>query len=140
MKNLISNTALGKHLDTLELSLSAYKQTRQRFDSFLLLNLEVWMFVPCDLDGNVLGELDIYYWWININVIHRPISGYHKLEEYRQAKERCLFDGFEKKDSNYLYYMDKCICYIDFIDQNSIEDLVKYGPKLTATALKLIGL
>jgi|688.fasta_scaffold717292_3 hypothetical protein len=49
----------------------------ENYAKFLKQPLELWMFVPCDSEDNVLEE---------------PIS--HQLETYEKAKERCLFHGY----------------------------------------------
>lgn len=147
MKNLISNTAFGKHLDTLELSLSAYKQVRQQFDSFLLRSLEIWMFIPCDENGVIFEEPER---------IHFSTEFDYKAElsVYQEAKGRVLFEGFEiikpsdkcfilicsnKIQCQFLLNTNYSFCNIPLKDE-TIEDLVKYNLELTPTAQKQIGL
>jgi len=54
-----------------------------KYKNFLKQPLELWMFVPCDKDGNVLNDYP---------VTNEDEQYDHFL--YEQAKERCLFDGF----------------------------------------------
>lgn len=70
------------------------------YANFLKQPLELCMFVPCNEDGNVLKEptMDL--------IRKRPLTSegwdsiyYRMKEEYQQAKERVLFEGFEYTDS-----------------------------------------
>ena len=54
----------------------------RNYAKFLKQPLKLEMFVPCDEDGNVL-EVVPYY-----------ADGIEKVNEYKKAKERCLFEGF----------------------------------------------
>lgn len=110
------------------------------YANFLRQPLELWMLVPCDEDGNVLIH--------PFNKIYpASMSFSNEIEDYnlkfRQAKERCLFDGFEYIISNnpdvygLLLYGNDTIYPDNF---NTIEDVAKYKPKLTLTAIKQIGL
>jgi hypothetical protein len=89
MENLISMTDF-----VLEVEKNSYTKTEKyniiewqtkcdsfdkiiNYAKFLKQPLELWMFVPCDSEDNVLEE---------------PIS--HQLETYEKAKERCLFHGY----------------------------------------------
>jgi len=86
--------------------------------------LELWMFVPCDEDGNVLAEPPKN---VDINNVDWQI-------EYQQAKERCLFEK-SKYGMGTIKEILKC--------SKIIEDLItcsKLYLQLTQTALKLIGL
>jgi hypothetical protein len=95
---------------------------------FLKKPLELWMFVPCDLIRGkvvVLNEED---------------------KNYQQAKERCLFEGFEYKDkdkaifvwdgfNHRLIYTKKTGFHISII-----EDLIEFDLQLSQTAIKKLGL
>jgi len=95
------------------------------------------MFIPCDLDGNVLEE---------------PLQGLHGneqyegalMDEYQQAKERVLFKGFkleiennelcfienEEMQLNFVYLKDRKLLRCDFTSYRTIEDLTSYGLEL----------
>jgi hypothetical protein len=105
--------------------------------------LELWMFVPCDDDGTVLEEK-------NFNKVSWELNDY-----YQQAKERCLFDGFEiikqnfsgkdyrlvRNKDTYVFFYDKIKNKWEQVnDYKTIESLVFYNLTITATALKQIGL
>ena len=65
------------------------------YAKFLKQLLEIWMFVPCDENGNVLEEYqkteaEIY---ADENAICRFISKEEFI--YKQAKEIVIFEGFE---------------------------------------------
>jgi len=97
------------------------------YANFLKQPLELWMFVPCDEDGNVLEE---------------PFEdNLYDIQEYQQAKERCLFEGF-RFVNNSVVLKELLLIPISHFNNNTIEDLVNnYNYiQLTKTAEKLIGL
>jgi len=148
MKNLISNTEFGEYLEVLEVSNSCYRMLRKNFDLFLKQLLELWMFVPCKLVDGVLVVLEE----------PEPIHTYgldpddyeyndDEVIEFKIAKERCLFEGIEyvesKKENEYSFLRItelSPINYPKFWNDCTVEDLVKYSPRLTQTVLKQIGL
>lgn len=102
-----------------------------RHAKFLKHPLTIGMFVPCDLSGNVLEE-------------KKPFQD--KYYEYQEARERCLFKGFEVdydrivknneiriQFNDYSVYLNNSKTMI-----STIEDLVKYNLELTTTAQKEI--
>jgi len=105
--------------------------------------------VPCKLVDGV---------WVVLEEPNKYTSNLEINDEYQQAKERCLFEGFSRKwwddektildlffndDKFYFYY-----CTNGYFSSNhnniespkTIEDLVKYNLELTPTAQKQIGL
>jgi len=121
-------------------SLSECFRTIVKYKDFLKQPLTLGMFVPCDLEGNVLEEPN------------RSMHTDSECEEYQQAKERCLFeiDGdYFFEQSNMFYIIDflseginRLLIYKDKLKEyNTIESLAGHKRlKLTATALKQIGL
>ena len=113
------------------------------YAQFLKQPLELWMFVPCDEDGNVLEHPKNYHKNIVIDELKR-IDNYNNLiKEYEQAKERCLFEGFEwKVDESFAEEVNgifdkktnRFICALDI--GMTIEDLVCIKSELTPTAIK----
>lgn len=106
------------------------------YANFLKQPLELWMFVPCDEDGNVL------------DFIEKPLSPssddvWDKWSEYRYAKERCLFDGFKyfsikKKRESYVFtegYEINLKCFSTM----TIEYISKENLQLTQNAQKQLG-
>lgn len=147
MTHLISNTAFGDYLNTKNIPDYEYRYLRNRFDEFLKQPLSLWQFVPCKLvDGVwvVLETPEDKKWWLRT---HREGGWWNEFVEYKkqyeEAKERVLFEGFEVIISEnpevygILLYGDDTIYPDDF---ETIEDLIKYKPKLTPAALKQIGL
>jgi len=137
-----------------KISIETYVSRTKKYASFLNIKLELWMFVPCDLDGNILISIqdkEQYLrncydngWW-NQFVDYKVL--------YHHAKERCLFEGFEvykySKGLEIIYNKEKDIQVFAKQNENefrlcsmhsTIEDLVKYKQTLTASALKQIGL
>lgn len=159
MKNLISNTYFGKLLLTKHLSDSEVRNIRDNYDIFLSLLLEIWMFVPCKLVDGV---------WVVFKMPHptdydvtsdEAYNVYAKdLQEYMEAKDRCLFEGFEvgrysgSKDNHFDYIDNKKvqvrlwtkdvgsdIWKNYYINLKTIEDLVKLKLELTPNGQKQIG-
>ena len=122
------------------------------YSKFLKQTPQIWMFVPCDSEGNVLEEpkkIDD-----RVYSESRTHSLYElRIKEYQQAKERCYFEGFEVKERNcneakfkyiengliaVFYYNKKTNSFEENADFKTLEDLIPYNLTLTATAQKEI--
>ena len=96
--------------------------------NFLKQPITVGMFIPTDLEGNIL-EIPQY------NSNEQELEKLHL--KYQQAKERVIFEGFEldkrggAKDEN--NYIDE-----EFCDGKTIEDLVEFNLTLTEYGSKQI--
>jgi len=119
----------------------------EKYANFLKQPLELWMFVPCDEDDKIMSEPNDYM----------ADKGY--FDKYQQAKERCLFKGFEycesqsmgidlrlnlfispySKNRIYLTKKEKT-GFHSWFELYTIENLVQCELTLTKTAEKLIGL
>jgi len=108
------------------------------YANFLNQPLTLGMFVPCDLDGNVLRELDI----INYEKIHHVNRGYKEYsEKYQQAKERVLFEGKHKTTEQYLITSNGSKIYRSNLRYNTIESTARrLDLTLTPNAVKQLGL
>jgi len=131
------------------------------YANFLKQPLEKWMFVACKLvDGVwvVLEEPEKYSEWLEYKDKYKYGEFYkEKCQEYQQAKERCLFEGFELfpeylTQGKYTWDIRKLsfvLCYNlsdDLSDEwvfntkfKLIEDLVEYNLQLTPIAQKQIN-
>lgn len=128
-----------------------------RYASFLKKPLTLGMFVPCDLDGNVLEEPKGVKCCGGImndcdcrgELQYDPEEVY----EYQEAKDRVLFHGFEfvkKKfiNSEYDYLSNGDIYIFSFWENKwqlndlfkTVECLIKFEVVLTESAKKEIGL
>lgn len=109
------------------------------YANFISQKPELWMFVPCDEDGEVIPELkytgykegDIY--WLR-----------HK-EILEKAQSKILFKDLFLQDNNFYKWVDDTNIYLpitvqDILEANSIEELIFDELELTETALKQIGL
>lgn len=98
------------------------------YAQFLKQPLELWMFVPCDENGNVLEDPQIF---IDL-----------RIEKYQQAKERCLFEGFEfeKKADWYILKFKGSTAWVSWNESKTIEDIIYLNLELTPTAIKQLGL
>jgi len=128
MTDFVLSQTTPDWLELCEFEENSYKV--YNYAKFLKQHLELWMFVPCDEDGNILNEFDCL---VNI----------YMHTKWFEAKQRCLFEGFEicKISQN-----QKCVVNKKFhLDYNfkqfiNIEDLVKYDLQLTKTAINQLGL
>lgn len=111
-----------------------------KYSLFLKQYLEKWMCVPCDNEGNVL-QVPYYS------------DGVDKVDEYKKAKEKVLFEGFHSigdkeiellNSDNWISFTEKSIDFTNEFGHETIiyrvEDLIELELKLTPTALKQIGL
>jgi len=103
------------------------------YAKFLKKPLELWMFIPCYFRDGI---------WIPYakDTLLNTIDLFNELE---QAKERCLFEGFEVGVyplERFVMHQDGFGFVIDDLKKQTIENLVKYNLQLTKTAEKLIGL
>ena len=145
MKNLISMTDFvlsqseGSTIDLEQLdwmNQEIYKLDRIRnYANFLKQPLELWMFIPCDEDGNVLKE-DLFKNNPNLS----SLKSYERIQ-YQQAKERCLFEGFEVYKGNPYNYHKARAFIKDYIEEKwTIEKIIHWELQLTTSAQRQIGL
>jgi len=156
MERLISHSDYEDLIDLPSVSDIEFRIKSRNHRAFLKQPLSIEMFVPCDENGNVLDEPD----FMSGNYDDNGYGDFDKyqykkdLKEHQQAKENCLFEEFECKKEIFIHNTEHFFIELNGIKVfwnfnnkwelrkkfNTIEDLVKYKPKLTATALKQIGL
>jgi len=122
-----------------------------RYAHFLNRTLELGMFVPCDLEGNVLEEPlqnDLKY-DINISDVETDFDSYKWHEDFvkwDEAKERVLFEGFDRISDRDTYFIIEKDYYNYFVNKKAdtnIEKLITNLPfdlTLTESAIKKLGL
>ena len=132
--NLISSKDFGKTLK--DKSDKDYRFLRDKYDLFLEQPLTLSMFVPCGDDGEVLGEPMSYKKYLNVS---NTMSGSDILlcQQYQQAKERCLFEGFEAVNdelinNGVLFWVGK------FDGKETIENCISSNLTLTQSAINQI--
>lgn len=118
------------------------------YANFLKQPLELWMFVPCDKDGNVLEEpIHIFSDYPQKEKSKMYQSNILTIE-YQKAKNRVLFEGFKVHDLNgrfsietengtvitYSFVLGRFI-YVSTIESGSNAEL-----QLTQEALNQIGI
>jgi len=119
------------------------------YANFLKQPLTLGMFVPCDLEGNVLKHPDTYK-ESEMYCTHEGLDIYR--EKYQQAKERVLFEGFEMTQNPFpcqdFYTIESSTFSIQYHSKDNhlntftfktIEDLIDRDLTLTPNALKQIG-
>lgn len=143
MERLISSVDFSDYLNESPYMNNRKWEIHRNHVNFLKQKLELWMFVPCKLVEGV---------WV-------PIKGKEnhfirkELDEFREAKNRVLFEGFELFEmSAGLNVIRETLKFSQVFasynsepfykcnGHNTIEDLVKYNLELTPTAKKQIGL
>ena len=144
---LRSNTEFGKLCKSKEKEfktrleyLTWYEATRNKIDAFLDQPLQLWMVVPCDDNGVPIEEPICY------GVGDEQYYGC-RMDEYQQAKEKCLFEGcalryynVENSGCTKVDFNGKNIAlFQDDYSCNKIEDLVNHNLTLTPTAIKQLG-
>lgn len=110
------------------------------YAEFLIQPLKLGFFIPCDENGNILKEpIESDY---NLGDIH---SGYfhQKCKEFRAAKDKVLFMGFQQYDDNdcAVFTGDDEMIYVDdeFCENMTIEKFmttITSTLKLTESAIK----
>jgi len=96
------------------------------------------MFVPCDENGNVLDEPEIYDTWImySISNLDTKFETNTQCEQYKEAKSNILF-----KDKMWdIKSLKEKIEYYDTIENFAIKEHFFNKLVLTKTSLKQIGL
>ena len=144
----------NRKLNTMHMSLSEFSYDNlhdiYKHEEFLSQKLELWMFVPCDENGNVLEEPNIKdaFYGGNHFAVKENSTVYHRQnDQYQKAKDRLLFEGFEVKNKELIYKHNNNTfnflvlpieeeCTIEF----ACTLLQGVEPTLTATALKKIKL
>lgn len=160
MNNLISMTDFV--LEQYKNNYHANTPTRiLKYANFLKQPLKIEMFVPCDEQGNVLEKPKFHYTknalkFLNTGVeLDIALETNKKVELYEEAKERCLFNGFEFtesqnystvnkiKNSVHWYTKDRLYLttkkeegYHSYFQLFIVEDLVKCDLQLTKNGLK----
>ena len=107
---------------------------------FLKQPLELWMFVPCDENGNVLEEPKNYKEWCKKSLNTPYDLDLSKYEIYQQTKEQVLFEGFYYRGKSKTISDGVFTFSIFHLKSETIEDLIEYNFTLTTTAIKQLGL
>lgn len=115
------------------LSIRSYAQ-------FLKQPLALWMFIPCDEDGNVLEEPDTTK-WTNLYEANGEIK--FRDCKYQQAKDRVLFEELKITDKGNFFFIEDPESGIYLRTLKNTEKTVEFllpnlKPTLTETAIKQI--
>ena len=156
LTHLISTTEFVKLVKDNSTSLTEISIANQyiqclRYANFVSRKPELWMFVPCDEDGNVLEEPEQYNSWLNKKSIDWgkvPFNvDLHTFEKYKKAQSKVLFKFWKLIKDNDGTFLNKNEDFLKVNKYNSIhlcdtlEEIIKYGGielELTETALKQI--
>lgn len=133
---LQSHSDYEESIDLPTVSDSEFRIKSRKHRQFLKQSLELGMFVSCDEHGNVLE---------NDNLTEYDREMYFEEEmKYQQAKEKCLFEGFELKgETDFSWIFKHNGLFPVMIQKRDIEYLnllFKREIELTPTAIKQLGL
>ena len=127
-----------------------------KYANFLSQTPEIWMFVPAKFENGVWAVLEAPRSYSDNRTAKADLYSEQYKKEYTDAKERCLFEGFEVYETEFFNKdLPKSICIYDVIhplwwhkdtmswhlsrDIKTIEDLCKYNLTLSPTAKKELG-
>ncbi|AQW96675.1 hypothetical protein BBD31_01630 [Elizabethkingia anophelis] len=112
------------------------------YADFLKQPLALWMFVPCDGDGNpwIYPPTNEEWEWAKKDSTEAEQSFKQKEYFFKKAKERVLFEGFKVVDYWIENKYGEHLIDIDALIAFSIEDLASWHMdiELTPTAIKSI--
>jgi hypothetical protein len=109
-----------------------------KYAKFLKQPLTLSMFVPTDDDGNVLEEPKCMYIY-NTQCFECTADEMYRCRKYNEAKERVIFEGFELDNTPSLKIIRGI--YITgflpkFLENKTVEDLIKHNLTITPNAVK----
>jgi len=146
MEKLMSNTEYGKYLNTLNIPDYEYRYRRSKYDELLSQPLTLGMFIPCDLDGNVLEEPEWWYRYCNGATPFMNSDEIRPCQEYKKAKSRVLFEGFKQNIFNATGSFEiineagfqvcaykalpQYFLWLGCPEERNIESLIKFNPNL----------
>jgi len=118
------------------------------YAKFLSQPLELGMFIPC-VDGVPIEEptqTEKNEFGGAFASIEEQAELYSLMEQYQQAKEKVLFEGFNvtlvKSRNQPHYYIVECTAFawVTWNDSFTVEKLVRIKPTLTQLAIKQLGI
>lgn len=151
---LQSQIQYEESIDLPTVSDSEYREKSRNHKNFLKQPLKLGMFVPCDENDMPLDEPK---GWKNEECDTNDCCSICKCEQYQQAKESVIFEGFEIKNSKiyneehiqFLGMIGNPSKYADinplrwrdrFVNTKTIEELVNYNLSITDSAIKQLEL
>ena len=121
---------LLKHIDIVDAFKFAWSDI-YTYAKLLKRPLELGMFVPCDLDGNVLEfktQKDFGIYGVPYSQYPEELKDYENyVKKYQEALERTLFkQGFKVKKINnyYLVVLDRNSVWASWNKSKTLEDLI----------------
>ena len=111
-----------------------------KYANFLKQPLEIWMFIPCDSNGNIVKKPDLSD--ANGRQYDENIDEDMAWAKYntlmKQGNKKVLFNGFKFQDANedypmpFVYLNEDVTLYPETFDEYSkVEDLVYYSDFIT---------
>lgn len=155
MEKLISMTdfVLENTTDILDYGYNANEVKTNKYANFLKQPLMIGMFVPCDLDGNVLTKNTMSEDTCEDDCDHyNCVKEMNQCISYQEAKSRVFFDVYDIKEHHAPHLIqiwhdkEKYLFSYNISSKlfsttaNTIEDLVKNNLVLTESAKKQIGI
>lgn len=139
MDKLISNTDFGFYVRELDINDHKKLELRENYDLFLKQPLTLGMFIPCDMDGNVLKEPERRCGLVGYDEQHYDFDD-DELREYQEAKDRVLFKGLtiDSIFDSHWYFLNDNNDLVGAERSKSVEYLVGLDLILTESAKKQI--
>lgn len=116
-----------------DLSANRFYHTICNYANFLKQPLTLGMFVPCDLEGNILTKPPLYNDYKNEEGGNKELFRFN-LEQYKQAQERILFKGWELSITELV--KDGVYIHLESLKILTIESLFYAKVELTESAIK----
>jgi len=150
MKLISMTDYVIQEMNKLEKSIESTCHSIDLYSKFLIKPLNIGMFVPCDLEGNILEEpkpenyFDINKTSDKFNEDDKNGLNYYSsaLNYYDNAKEKVLFSGceIEKRWNNIHVLKHGNTVFFSNWPKTSIEQIVKHRIDLTESAIKQLSL
>ena len=133
------HSEFDKHLQTLKgYTAFDYMIKVKNYANLLSTPLTLGMFVPCDLEGNVLKDLPKNVWSDFYSKDLTCEDTYDECIKYQQAKERVLFEGHyaETVENEIRVWTSYGWLYFPTEINATIEDVIYHNLTLTPNAVK----
>lgn len=141
-RKLMSHSDYEDSIDLPTVSDIEFRIKSRNHRKFINEKLTLGMFVPTDEDGNILEEPEYYELWKSFgSYTQKGESIVVECRKYHEALSNVIFEGFDSYkldniENNYRIF-NGSICVWTTISSNNktIEDLIKYGVKITPSAI-----
>jgi hypothetical protein len=96
-----------------------FQEVVYKYAKFLAQKPELWMFVPCDEDGNVLEQ--------PCDIMDTDECRDCACREHQKALSRVIFEGFEYDAQMEYWHNGHISIDEEFLENSTLEDLTPYN-------------